>query len=223
MENKKQLLLQWSGLFRTSGVLIVLMLIIIPVQIVIFTVSPMPVSIDQWIQLFVNQPVLGMLHLDLLYLINTVILSIIYFALAILVFNENKSITAIALILGLVGIAAYFPSNTCIEMLFLTRNYSDMESLRQAATILLLEWKGTAFTVYYILNAIALLLLSIAMQKNPLFKKRTAILGIVSGILMMIPSTFGMIGLIFSMLSLIPWYIFCIDVSVLFLRKPKLS
>ena len=87
-----------------------------------------------------------------------------------------------------------------------------------AGQAMLSGWQGTAFDIYYILNGIALILIAYVMLKSDVFTKFTAVIGLVSGVLMMIPSTAGMIGLVFSLLSLIPWYVFSILAARQFFR-----
>ncbi len=225
MEERNQLSNEWGSLLRITGVLTLIMLVLIPIQILVLSFFPMPQTNGDWIQLFINNPLLGLIHMDVLYLINIVILSVLYLGLTVLLMKKNRSLSLLALLLGVVGIAAYFASNKSVEMFFLTRNIpagvdgNTLESLKQTVQVLLLEWRGTAFTVYYFLNAFALLLYSLVMLKSPLFTKGTAMLGLVSAILMAVPSTFGMIGMIFSLLSLIPWYVFCIKIVRVFLHR----
>lgn len=67
-------------------------------------------------------------------------------------------------------------------------------------------YTGTIFNVYYVLNAICLLLFSYALIKSPRFKKSLGLwMGFSSGILMIVAGT---IGMTFSLLSLIPWVVF---------------
>ena len=82
-----------------------------------------------------------------------------------------------------------------------------------AGQVMLSGWQGTAFDIYYILNGITLILIAYVMHKSNVFTRKTAVIGLISGVLMMIPSTAGTIGLVFSLLSLIPWYIFSVLVA----------
>jgi hypothetical protein len=43
----------------------------------------------------------------------------------------------------------------------------------------------------------------------------------VTGVLMIVPSTAGTVGLVFSLLSLIPWYVFAIRFARVFRRLAK--
>ncbi len=217
----------WSTLFSIAGKLTVLMLVLIPVQIVIFILFPQPQNAEGWVRLFSDNAFLGLLHMDLLYLANNTILVLVYFALAALIYNKNKSMVLIALSLGIIGTTCYFASNKSIEMFFLSRQLAVAEdaavitSLKQSVYVMLLEWRGTAFTVYYFLNAISLLIFAAVMYRNSVFSRGTAVLGIISAVLMSVPSTFGAVGMVFSLLSLIPWYIFCVRITVVFFKYGK--
>jgi len=59
------------------------------------------------------------------------------------------------------------------------------------------------------------------MLKDSIYGKPTAIIGLVAGFFMVIPSTAGTLGLGFSLLSLIPWYIFGVRFCVIFRRLAK--
>ncbi len=51
------------------------------------------------------------------------------------------------------------------------------------------------------------------MLRSKIFSKTTAYLGILAGILMIIPSTAGTLGLYFSLVSLVPWSIWLVLVA----------
>jgi hypothetical protein len=64
--------------------------------------------------------------------------------------------------------------------------------------------------VYYLLNAIALLIFSKVMLQSTDFSKTTAYLGILAVVLMLVPSPAGIIGTYFAISSLVPWTIWVI-------------
>lgn len=122
----------------------------------------------------------------------------------------------IAAIIGFTGIAVYYISTVGFEMLSTSKQYysvDSMESRQQLLAVgqgLMARYKGTAFDVYYVFNAITLVLISVTMYKSTDFGKSSATWGLIAGIFMMIPSTAGTLGLIFSLISLIPWIVFSI-------------
>jgi hypothetical protein len=222
-------LMKWKLLYRIAGISSIVMLILIPIQIIIFSISFPPESIKSWFELLQNNWLLGLIHLDLLYIIDNVIVAIMYLAFYFTLKQENESLMAIALLLGFLGIAAYFASNTAFEMLSTSKLYAnavtdtDRNIFIAAGHMMISNWRGTSFNIYYVLNGITLLIISGVMFKSNIYSNRTAIAGLVSGIFMTIPSTAGTIGLIFSLLSLIPWVIFTIMVAIKFLRLSKIE
>lgn len=81
-------------------------------------------------------------------------------------------------------------------------------------------YTGTTFNAYYVLSTICLLLFSYAIIKSTKFQKSVGLWGLASGIFMIVPSSAGMLGMIFSLLSLIPWAVF---VALLMIKFNKIS
>lgn len=210
---------KWKNLYKLTGILSIVMSILIPLQIVIFLISPHPETIEGWFEMFHNNWLLGLIHMDLIYIIDNVIVAIIYLSLYFILKERNESLMAVAMLLGFLGLSAYFASNVAFEMLSISSQYydatagTDKSTFIAAGHLLISNWKGTAFDVYYVLNAITLLILSFVMLRSKVFSRKTAVIGLVSGIFMSIPSTAGTIGLVFSLLSLIPWILFIILIA----------
>ncbi len=206
----------WKSLYKVGGVAALIMLPIIPLQSFIFIAYPPPATVIDFFILFQKNWFVGLLDRDLLLIVDNVLLILIYLALYAALVQANKFLMTIGLAFSLIGIAAYFPSNTAFEMLSLSHQYAAATTEAQRATLLaagqamLAIYSGTAFNVYYVLNAIALLIFSAVMLRSSVFSKTTAYLGLAAGILMIIPSTAGMIGIYFSLLSLIPWFVWLI-------------
>lgn len=222
-------LCRYKQLFKIAGAAAVAMLILIPVQIAVFTIWPFPESAVEWFQLFQNSWILGLLHLDLLYIINNTIVAIMYLALFFSMRQRSEGSLLVALILGLLGVAAYYASTPAFEMLSLSGRYvSGAPEAQNAALIasgemLLAQWKGTAFNIYYILSAASLLIFAGTMIKSPIYGKAASIFGLISGVLMLIPSSAGSIGMVFSLASLIPWIVFTLLVAKKFLQIGRYS
>lgn len=211
----------WNKLFRLGGVMALIVVAIIPVQIVIFGLWPPPKEVPGFFELFQRNWFLGLLSLDLLYLVNNILLAFVYLALFAALRKTKAYPMFIALVLGFIGIAIYYSSTAAFEMLSLSKQYfatSDAQLQQQllaAGQAIHEGYKGTAFDVYYILNGIALVIIGFSMLNDPAktFSKTTAIWGLISAFLMTIPSTFGTIGLIFSIASLVPWIVFSILIA----------
>ncbi len=207
---------QWKGLYKTGGIVAIALLVLTIAQAVVFIAWPPPTTVEGFFNLFQTSWLRGLLSLDLIYVVINTLLVLLYVVLYFILKRTSEWAITIALILGLVGIAAYFSSNTSFQMLSLSNQYAAATTDLQrsiyvgAGEALLATYAGTAFNVYYILNAIALILFSIVMLKSSIFGRTTAFLGLAAGILMLIPSTAGTIGIYFSLASLIPWVIWLI-------------
>jgi hypothetical protein len=209
----------WNKLLKFGGVAAIIIVLLIPLQITIFAVFPPPADPLGFYELFHQHWLLGLLSLDLLYIINNIIIIFVYLGLFAALRKTNFALMLIALVVGLIGIAAYFASTVAFEMLSLSNQYFQAstfelkEQLLAAGQAMLVRYKGTSFDVYYVMNAVTLLIVSRVMFQDKTFSRSTAIWGLISGILMIIPSTAGTIGLIFSLLSLIPWIVFSIMIA----------
>ena len=205
--------LNFRPLFALARILALVMLLLIPMQIVVFVIAPPPDTVTGFFDLFQRHPFLGLLSLDFIYLFNNAILVIIYLAIAALLFREKPVPVLLALVLGLIGIACYYPSNPAFEMLTLSNLYAqalppDQSLYLAAGEAVMAGYTGTAFNTYYVLNAIGLLLFATTFLRSPRFKKSIGYWGLASGVLMIVPSSAGLVGMIFSLLSLIPWVVF---------------
>jgi hypothetical protein len=226
VENRKSSSIdeKWSGLARLGGYACVAMLVIMAAQMIVFIMWPPPDTVLDLFNLFQKNAFLGLLSMDLLYVVNNSVLILIYLALYTALKPVDESAALVALVSGLVGIAAYYPSNTAFEMLALSRQYAaalnDAQRLiyQSAGQAMLETYGGTAFDMYYLLNAAALLIFAVLMFRSPSFSKTIAAIGLASGILMTIPSTAGTLGLIFSLASLLPWGVFLVLITPRFFR-----
>jgi hypothetical protein len=123
------------------------------------------------------------------------------------------------LVFGLVGLAAYFSSNTGFEMLALSNSHASAATEAERAAFLaageamLVTYTGTAFDVYYIFNAIAVAIFAVVMLNSGIFSKTTAYAGLLAAAFMAIPSTAGTLGMIFAFASLVPWTMFSVLVA----------
>jgi hypothetical protein len=73
-----------------------------------------------------------------------------------------------------------------------------------AGQAMLENWQGTAFNVGYVLEGVAFLIIGVVMLRSTIFGKVTARVGILLGIMSLVPPTAGTIGLIFALGSLVP-------------------
>jgi len=207
---------RWHGLYRSGAYASIAMLVIMVAQVVVFSVWPPPDSVEGFFTLFRDNGLLGLMSMDFLYLINNAVLILIYLALYAALRRQAESAMLVSLVMGLVGIAAYYASNTAFEMLAVSRQYwgavneVQRTALLAAGEVLLATYKGTAFDVYYVLNGAMLLILAVVMLRSQVFSKITGWFALAAAILMTVPSTAGPVGMVFALLSLVPWAVFLV-------------
>lgn len=204
----------WRPLLRVAAVTALVGVALIPVQLVIYIAWPPPATVTGFFHVFQRNVLLGLLNLDLLYIVNNLLLIPLYLALYIALRQHGRSLMTLALALGLVGVAAYFNTNPAFEMLVLSTRYAAATTdagralYLAAGEAMLASYTGTAFNVYYILNAIALVLIAPVMLRSKVFSRLTGWMALAAGVLMLVPSSAGMPGMLFAMGSLLPWAAF---------------
>lgn len=208
---------RWKTLFYIAALAAVYMIILIPIQGIVYIVSPPPSTVLGFFELFQESTLMGMINLDLLLTIDYVLVLFIYFVIFIVLSRREKSLSLIATILGCLSITLYIVSREAtFSMIALSNEYFGATTeMEQAATLaagktLLAVYNGSSFSISYVLGGFTMLLFSIAMLKDELFENSIPITGLITGVLMFVPPTVGEIGIWISMVSLVPSLIWMI-------------
>ena len=219
----------WQTLHKVGGVTALAVLVLIPIQMVVFFLWPPPSSVLGWFTLFQDNALVGLLDMDLLLIVDYLLLIGVFSGLWASLRRANESLMAIALILQLVATASYLASTVAFEMLSLSNEYANATTDAErslflaAGQAMLVTWQGTAFDVSYVLSALAVLIVSAVMLRSHLFSKVTGYVGLSAGVLMSVPSTAGMIGVVFSLLSLVPLVVWLALIARRLLRPEPLE
>jgi len=202
-----------KGLYKIAQLSAIIMLFLVPIQVIVYLVFPPPESVLGFFELYDESVFLGLLSLDLIYLVSNLVIIPLYLGLSAILYKEFPALIGSALVLAVISLACYYPSNPAIEMLSLSKHYfstipDDVSIYLASGESLLAGYTGTAYVAYYILGALSLLLFSFAVYKSTQMSKTIGKWGLISGTFMLIPASFGIIGMTFSLLSLIPWCVF---------------
>lgn len=206
---------QWGPLYRVAAWAALLVVAFVPVQAAVYFISQPPDTVLGWFKLFHRNALLGLLDLDLLMVVDTVLAAILMLGLVVVLWRAAPALMALAGTLGFVGAAAFFSSNPAFSMLALSTKYWDATTDAQRGTFLsageamMSTWNGTAYLVFYLLGAIATLLFASVMLRSDVFSPLTGWTGVVAGVLMLWPPV-NTVFLVISFLSLIPmvvWYV----------------
>ena len=205
----------WSPLYRTAGVAALITAVLVPVQLAVFMAYPFPDTVAGWFQLLQDNPVAGLVNLDLLLVVDNVLLVVIALALYVALWPTSPSVTTMATGLWLLAIAMFIAANPAVEMLALSDQFAaaTSEAQRSAAVAagqaLLAGWEGTAFQVGYVLGQVAGIMLGLVMLRSRDFGRAvpfTLIAGNLVGFGLYLP-TVGVAISAFSGLVLWAWYL----------------
>ncbi|MHB1017575.1 MAG: hypothetical protein ACYC2X_06790 [Coriobacteriia bacterium] len=212
-----------ATLFRAGAIAAALTVFITIVQIVLGVVwtppdfAPTAAVAESMLQLIETSPIRAFVTLDGLMVLDYLLLAVVYLALYAAMRDREPSLMTLGTVLALVAITLYFTANPSITMFVLAEQYSagmpDAAGVVTAAQAVLATFEGTAFIIHYLVMGIAGILVSVAMLRGVIFSRATGIAGVAQGSMMLVPVTFGMIGLIFAVGSLVPFIVWFILVA----------
>ena len=209
---------QWRGLLVTGAWCAFASVVMIAVQIPIYVVWPPPETTAGFYELLLHNPVLGLVSLDVLYVVSNTVMYLVYLALAVVLWRISRSAVVIALAFCVVGIAAFMSSSRPVEMLSLAHAYAEADAETRTALLatgdgMLATWAGTGYDIYYYFTFVTLAVLALLMLRSSIFSRATAVSGLVSAALMTIPTNFGTVGMVFAIASLVPFSVFAVLVG----------
>lgn len=210
----------WNSLYKIGSAAALIMVAITLAQFVVFLVAPPPLegSAADWFALFQKSAFFGLLGFESLLVIYALLSVLVSLALFAALRPASQSLTALFLILSVIGAMAFVVARPALEMLSLSNQYSAATTDVQRAALLaageamVAIFHGTAFQVSYILGSITGFLIAAVMLRSGIFSKTTAYLRIGSSVFdfgIFIPG----IGLFISLLSVVFLLIFNLIVA----------
>lgn len=181
--------LYWKSLYKIGGLAVLLMILIVPIQLAVFSIEPPPSTALGWFELFQDNALLGLLSFELLFIVYGVLAIPLSLALYVALRRTDPVWMALYLALTIAGSAALFSARPALEMLHLSGQYAATTSEAQRAVYLaagegmLATFHGTSYMVSYLLGSITGLILSIVMLRSQIFSRATAYIRIASSIL----------------------------------------
>jgi hypothetical protein len=185
--------------------------VLIPLQAAVFLLSPPPSTVEDFFALFQTNPLLGLVDLDLLLTLDYLVMVPFYLALTVVISRVAPAWGSLALVAGMFsGILFIVSREATFSMWMLSNQYvaassaTDRAELLATGRTLLTFYDGGTFSTSYILGAISTLLFSIAMVRHRVFGRLPGLVGVVTGLTMLIPANAGPVGLALALVSLIP-------------------
>jgi hypothetical protein len=211
---------EWKSLYRVGGAAALGMVAITLIQFVVFILWPPPLegTAAEWFALFQKNAFAGLLAFESLLIIYAVLSVLVSLALFVVLRCTSSSLTAIFMVLSIIGSMAFIAARPALEMLFLSSQYAaattdtQQVALLAAGDAMVAIFHGTAFQVSYIIGSITGLIISAVMLKSRIFSKTTAYVRMASSVL-----DFGIylpvVGLFISLFSVVFLLIFNILVA----------
>ena len=202
----------WQWLYKAGAITAFISLLIIPISIVAFILWPPPNSVLGHFEQLQANSLIGLIGMDLLYLITNLIIIPTWLAMYIALRRSNESLTAVALALGFIGIIALIISRPLVEMHTLSAQYAlatneiDQTISLAAGEAMMALYRGTAFNIHYLLGTLGLLIFAFVMLPSDRFSRRTAYVGIIANLLAL-GFYLPIIGIAVSIFSVIFYWI----------------
>jgi hypothetical protein len=203
----------WKRLYTLGGAASLLMVLIVPMQLIVFMIAPPQTTAADWFTLFQKNALLGLLGFELLMIVYVIASIPLSLALTMALRPGSRSMMALYLAFSLLGAALFITARPAFEMLALTHQFAAATNEAERMVYLaagessLATFEGTAFQVSYIMGSISGLILSLVMLRSKLFSKTTAYTRILSSVL-----DFGIfipvIGLTVSLFSVVFLWVF---------------
>jgi hypothetical protein len=203
---------------------------LIPLQAVVYIAFPPPTTVEDYFALFQHNPLLALVDLDLLLTIDYIVMVPFYLALYASLSRASRSWAALGLISGLFSVILFiFSREATFSMLRLSNDYVATDDPGARASIvgsgrtLLTMYDGGSFGTSYLLGAASTLVFSALLLRFRTFGRAVGVVGIVTGVTMLVPPNVGPAGVVVAMLSLIPTMVWLILLSRAFLRLHRAS
>ena len=217
----------WVPLFRLASVTAVAVVCLIPLQALVFLLSPPPQTVLGYFDLFQRNPFLGLVDLDLLLIVDYLAMIPLYLSLYVLVGRRSNTLALLGLVLGLFSLLLFLVSREAtFSMWMLSSQHAAASTDAQRAALeasgqmLLTMYNGGTFGLSYVLGALSTMLFSVALWRYEILGKAVGIVGVVTAVTMLVPPNVGPVGLVVAMLSLIPTAIWLILLARRLARVP---
>jgi hypothetical protein len=179
---------RWAGLYHGGGVAAFLIAALLVGEAVVYSAFPRPGSALEHFALFADDPLGGLLTLDLLGLIAYLLFVPTGLALYVALHRFGEGTMAVALALFLLGVADFLATNTLFPVLELSERYAAATADAGRAAVLAAGeamfalFNENAFLLSYVIVSAAWALMGAVMLRSPLFGRVAGPVGILAGL-----------------------------------------
>ena len=209
---------RWRNLYRLGGIASITVLIIMLISVVGYIAWPNAAGVTPTLKIFnlIQTNIwAAFIALDLGLSVGNLVAIFIYLALYVALRRVDETFALIALVLGLVAIAALIAARPLFEIFTLSNLYmaASTETTKAlylaAGETLLVQFHGAAWYTYMFLGTVASLIYAVLMLRSQSFSRVLAYVGIVTftiNAFFWVPVV-GLMLLFVAMFSSVLWYI----------------
>ncbi len=177
----------WKGLYKVGGAAALIVAVLLPIEIIVFTAYPLPGTVIGYFTLFSSDRLIGLLDFYLLEISTYALFVPMFLALYVALRRASESRMAIALTFALLGMGIFFATNNPFSMLSLSDQYAAAATEAQRSTVLAAGQAILAntnqravggFNMGFFLVSVAGLIVSLVMLRSNSFSRVTAYVGI---------------------------------------------
>jgi hypothetical protein len=180
----------WNDLLKVGGAaalaIAVMYIVVLAVYVPAMNDSPTPETVSEWFALYQSDLIIGLFYLGFGDIVIVILIVPLVLTLRATLAQVDKTWSAIAMPLAVVGAGVFLATNTAFTMLILSNEFvaatteAGRSALLAAGEMTVANTHGTGGMLGLTLVFLANLIFSILMLRSELFGKVTAWIGIVS-------------------------------------------
>jgi hypothetical protein len=202
----------WGPVYRIGGWAALAAVALVLINAPVLMLNPIPTTVLGHFQQIQRNKIVGLIDLDLMFLISQLLFAAVYVALFGALHKVRRLAATLATGIGLSSILLYIAVNPTFSFLYLSDQYAaattevQRTSLLAAGEAVWANYQGTGFGIAYVLGGVAILMFAFVMLRSHVFNRPTGYVGMVLGILMLVPPlpALGTFAVVVSYLSLLP-------------------
>ena len=205
---------RWNSLYTIAGIAAIISILVIALGFVTYFIwpyTPGQDSAENILVLLHDDPLGGLISLDLFLFIGNLFSLALYVSLR----QVDEGIALLALAVGLIGLVLLIPARPILELVHLSQAYmataseTEQAQIVDSAATLLALFDGIGWYMNTLLGGLSLLTSSILMLRSRLYSKATAYVGIATNLVLcgfVIPPI-SLLMLFLCLPGYIIWYI----------------
>jgi len=210
--------LRWKSLYNIAGIAAIVSILVILLGFVTYFIwpySPGKDSAESILLLLHNDPLGGLISLDLFLFIGNLSSLALFLTLYISLRPVDEAIALLAMAVGVIGLVLLIPARPILELVHLSQAYmaaaseAEKAQIAGSAATLLALFDGIGWYMNTLLGGLSLLTSSILMLRSRLYSKAAAYVGIATNLVLVgfVIPPISLLMLFLCLPGYIIWYV----------------